>query len=83
MTIDRLLLLPVGSCFGKGWEDKRWMERGVRDLIRKILKKVWPRGLSPRGSRSPGSESESRAPEGEAGGRAGAGGGGAGLVLDN
>lgn len=53
MTIDRLLLLPVGSPFGKGWGRRRQRQgEEVRDLIRKILKKVCPRGHSPRGSQS-------------------------------
>lgn len=49
----------------RGGEDKRQRGRGVRDLIRKILKKVWPKGHSPRGSRSP--ESQAQEGAGEAG----------------
>lgn len=50
MTIDRLLLLPVGSCFGKGWGRHRegWKKS---DNTRKNLK-VWPRGQGPRANRS-------------------------------
>lgn len=50
MTIDRLLLLSVGSCFGKGWGRHRegWKESGN---TRKILK-VWPRGQGTRAKRS-------------------------------
>lgn len=57
MTIDCLLLLPVGSCFGKGWgrhtQRKRESEREKNQRpygIRKILKKAWPRWQGPMAS---------------------------------
>lgn len=42
MTIDRLLLLPVGSCLDKGWGRQKQVGRGARDYIRKILNEAWP-----------------------------------------
>lgn len=69
MTIDRLLLLPVGGCFGKGWEDRDREGEKSETVLERSCRRPGP---EPQGQWKPGvtgpigdQEPEARREEGE------------------